>query len=602
MATEELYKVSIVGLHRDKEKLLDALQEQGFMHIDTFEEVANDHELQRDRPTDRLNGIVERLLELEWMDEHLGRYRKAPLPEWPGRTLAEAMKDAKKLSRTLHKQLQKLIDTYNGNQDELQELDGKLALLRTIPFPLPKGFEAPLIGSHTLTYVLEDPEGVAFPENVTVLREGPLCCVQATLEDSVLVDRTIQEHGLRQVTVPKLEESKETVIASAEKRIAAMRKENAAIEKELKKLARMHYGDIVRLKFELTIFHDRHEAANNFLRTEHAFVTSGYAPVSSLPALRRIGKRTKAHVLVEGVSEGPSKLRNLPYVRHFEFITKMFGLPSYGRIDPTLYISFFLPLFFGFMFADVGYGILLVLSAWYLWIRSSERLPILKDSAVVLFVCSFTTILFGVLFGSFFGSLIPITPLLFDPFANAKWVLVTSLAIGLFHLNVGILTGIYEQARAANLKEILLRYVSVLSLQAGAASLLLGYTTPGWILLGFSVALFVIKSSLMGLMDITGFVGTWFSYARLLALSLATGGIALGVNIIAEQLNAFGLLGPILFILFAVLGHLFNFALNVLGSAIHSVRLHYIEFFSQWYEGQGSPFRAFTTARAKETI
>lgn len=609
MATEELYKVTLIGLQKDKEEVLNFLQEKGFMHLDAFEDVENLHGLDRDRPSKRMEEVVSRLLELEWMDEHLRNYATAPLPEFPGRSVKEALKDADALKGKVHKKLSSAVEAYNANQDEITTVDSRLSVLEKIPFDLPQGFSSPRKGDFSLTHLFREPETdepvdvrSMFKCDVSILRDHGWVLVQGLPEDSSVIEQAAHDHGLQSVAVDELETDLRKLVKEMKKRKDALAKENTRAVRDLKTLAKKHYADIVRLKHELSVFHDRHEAAGNFLRTEQTFVLSGYIPAGESSTLRTIHKRAKVHVLMEGVSKGPSKLRNLPYVRSYEFVTKMFGVPEYGRVDPTLYISVFLPLFFGFMFADVGYGILLALSSWYLLSKATSRLPILKNSGIVLMTCSATTVLFGFLFGSFFGDLIPLEPWLFDAFINSKWILVSSLAIGLVHINLGILTGMYERARAADLKGILYEYVSLLALQAGGAMLFLGYWQPGWILMGIAVTLLILKSGLMGLMDTTGFLGTWFSYARLLALSLATGGIALGVNIIAGQLNDVGLLGPLLFIIFAVLGHLFNFVLNVLGSAIHSVRLHYIEFFSQWYEGQGVSFNAFTTERVKETI
>jgi V/A-type H+-transporting ATPase subunit I len=280
----------------------------------------------------------------------------------------------------------------------------------------------------------------------------------------------------------------------------------------------------------------------------------------------------------------------------------MFGYPPYRGIDPTIFVSIFLPLFFGFMFSDVGYGILLLFVSLLLLVKATPRKKIVYDSGFVLLICSLSTILFGIFFGSFFGNLFGFSPLLFDPFKNAKTVLITALVLGLLHLNVGILLSILSNLEKKDYRAIITGNLSIVFLELGVALLFLESTALGILALLMSGILFIANTGIMGLMDITGFVGTWFSYARLLALSLATGGIALGINIMAEQLNHIALLGPILFILLLIFGHLFNFAMNVLGSSIHSVRLHYIEFFSQFYEGGGTPFTPYTTKKTKDTL
>jgi V/A-type H+-transporting ATPase subunit I len=147
--------------------------------------------------------------------------------------------------------------------------------------------------------------------------------------------------------------------------------------------------------------------------------------------------------------------------------------------------------------------------------------------------------------------------------------------------------------------------------------------------------------------DITGYIGNWLSYARILALGLATAGIAMTVNIIATLIKSvftgislpvcaailvvgivmlaigflkgktplkavsilfiligvFGAVGAIqvaialILLLIFVAGHLANAVLQALGGFIHALRLHYVEFFGQFYSGGGRKFSPFTTER-----
>ncbi|MBQ1471693.1 MAG: hypothetical protein IIZ34_04970 [Eubacterium sp.] len=92
--------------------------------------------------------------------------------------------------------------------------------------------------------------------------------------------------------------------------------------------------------------------------------------------------------------------------------------------------------------------------------------------------------------------------------------------------------------------------------------------------------------------NITSYISDILSYARLLALGLATGVIASVVNLMASMVGT-GIKGAIALIIIGVFGHVFSMAINVLGAFVHSSRLQYVEFFGKFYEDGGEPFRPF---------
>ena len=90
-------------------------------------------------------------------------------------------------------------------------------------------------------------------------------------------------------------------------------------------------------------------------------------------------------------------------------------------------------------------------------------------------------------------------------------------------------------------------------------------------------------------------ISNGLSYLRILALGLVTGAIAAAINQVAVELgNLFPIwIGiPVIITIFLV-GHMVSIALNTLGSFIHSGRLQFIEFFSQFFEGGGRGFSPF---------
>lgn len=96
--------------------------------------------------------------------------------------------------------------------------------------------------------------------------------------------------------------------------------------------------------------------------------------------------------------EPPVKLKNARFAKPFEFYVGMYGLPSYGEIDPTPFVAITYFLLFGMMFADVGQGLLLSLVGWFImWKRMKNEL------GRIITLCGISSMFFGVILGSVFG-------------------------------------------------------------------------------------------------------------------------------------------------------------------------------------------------------
>jgi V/A-type H+-transporting ATPase subunit I len=103
---------------------------------------------------------------------------------------------------------------------------------------------------------------------------------------------------------------------------------------------------------------------------------------------------------------------------------------------------------------------------------------------------------------------------------------------------------------------------------------------------------------LLKLYDTMGYFSDVLSYARLMALGLATAFLAMAFNDMARLCLEipYGI-GYVLAFLILVFSHLFNLAINCLGAFVHSLRLQYLEFFSKFFTGGGEPFVPFAENR-----
>jgi V/A-type H+-transporting ATPase subunit I len=177
---------------------------------------------------------------------------------------------------------------------------------------------------------------------------------------------------------------------------------------------------------------------------------------------------------------------------------------------------------------------------------------------------------------------------------NPLYILILAMILGVIHLAVGVALGTYLNIRDGKWIDAAAD-VSWWIIFAGIAVMVLN---GSMVLLIIGLAVMVIASFLQGkgfgrvtnifgavYNGVTGYLGDVLSYSRLMALMLAGSVIASVFN----QLGALG--GIILFIPVAIIGHLLNFGLNLIGCFVHTMRLQFLEFFGKWYRDGGRPFQ-----------
>ena len=194
-----------------------------------------------------------------------------------------------------------------------------------------------------------------------------------------------------------------------------------------------------------------------------------------------------------------------------------------------------------------------------------------------------------------------------NAFGKPATILVIAIIVGLIYVNIGFLLGALNNFKYGNKKEALGSSVNWFLFEAGIILLVIGFMIPavgmigiglGAVLIIASLGLLVWANGAYGLMDVFGFMGDVLSYARLLALCLATGGIAMTVNILTNMCNdMIPVIGVVLAVIVFIGGHIFNFAFQVLGAFVNALRLNYVEFFSQFYMGGKHSFEPFKAKR-----
>jgi V/A-type H+-transporting ATPase subunit I len=342
--------------------------------------------------------------------------------------------------------------------------------------------------------------------------------------------------------------------------------------------------------------------------TRFAYVVSGYVPEERVVALEAAvekelggGAALLAH-RPERSEWGavPVVLRNHPWVRPFERLLALVPLPRYGSVDATPWLAVFFPLFFGLVLGDVAFGAIGIAAALLVrWRGWGGRTG--KDLAHVALACSVSAVVFGILFGEALGELgahAGLHPLLLDRRRAFMALLGLALAIGALHVVVGLALGVAAALRRGSRRMALGRAAKLLLVAcaaacAGAMAGSLPHAAIRPLLLGAvgCLGLAVLAEGPLAALDLVLGLGNVLSYARLMALGLASVMLAEVANLVAGTLEprAAG-------VVLAVLLHAVNFTLGLISPTVAALRLHYVEFFEKFYDEGGAPYRPFALA------
>lgn len=313
----------------------------------------------------------------------------------------------------------------------------------------------------------------------------------------------------------------------------------------------------------------------------------------------------------------PVLLKNGRFSKYFEPISKLFALPSYGELDLTPFFAPFFMLFFGFCLGDAGYGVVILIGTLLYRFKAKDDI---KPILTLTHFLGAATILFGVLTGTVFG-----INLLEDEYAwlgSARRIMIDSKQA----FNLALILGLIQTLFALVLQSI--NRIRQYSLAYGMPPL-------GWILLLLSlldigmlkiaapfstwtawagVAFIVFFSKPQGsilsrvgiglwdLYGISGFFGDLLSYVRLFALGISSAILGFVINDIAIQIKGFmPVIGPILFVVFLIVGHGANLLISSLGSFVHPMRLTFVEFYKNaGFEGGGKEYTPFASRKKQE--
>ena len=455
-------------------------------------------------------------------------------------------------------------------------------------------------------------------------------------KDKPVIDKAVQEGSLEIITIPEE--------ASAI---------NGDVRNELRKRIQDREIKIVENKNKLNEFKSEYNvlilnylrvlqtkqlilrARNYFKKTARTYLMSGWIPRAKrkmlIDAIQEVsaGRCCFEELDPEGIAtvregkiEVPVQFDNPSFLKPFEFLTGIFGLPRYNTIDPTVFVAFTYFIMFGAMFGDVGHG--LVLGIIGLFLLRRKKIEFIKIGGLLIY-CGLAAMIFGVLYGSYFGveSLFP--PLWMHPLHDIMGFLVFAIIWGVAVISIGIIINIVNAVKTHNPVSGIFGKAGLLSgfiywgviglacikfmgndvtLSSGLVIGVIGTPIIVLLLKGPLIKIFrpqekmfpegvfaYILDTVMELVEIfIGYLANTVSFVRVAAFALAHVGLFIAVFSLADILrNTTGGIFSAAIVLF--LGNILIIGLEGLIVAIQGLRLEYYEFFSKFFVSGGEEYK-----------
>jgi len=643
---ERMTEASIICLKKDFDLALEALDDFGNFHIEEIEEkskvIQYEQLIRRTEETIRnLSAIITQL-----------KVEKAGLLDAfkAEKTIkteitAENWQHLLKIVEEESSKLKTKVDTLTTSQKNLdkklfslQHLHHMLTILNRFKINLEALKEMHLIYVTVATVssrnipqlgtALSSYPGIFYHRSITKNQEFVFIATSTKHKDEI--EKILKSHHAESFQIPKeLPKKTSEALEKVNVQTKELLQNKKVILTSLENIAETNKHTLFALRETAQNISKVLNAKQKSLETKRLVTVRGYMPKKEAEKLeRKIDDKLGQALLIKKEStdsqDPPTKIQNHSFIKPFETITKLYGVPHYDELDPTPLIAIAFPLIFGFMFGDAGHGLTLLIVGVMLGILIKKNEGI-RNFSWILAACGIGAIFAGLLFGEFFGKHI-FAPLWFNPFENVIGFLIFSLVIGVIQIMSGfglefvnfIIKGDIIDAFATALPKMLFYIGGIYLILVYQLNFNLWLNGPilfpliPFIFLIFGKLIIVKSLKMLGhppkkskvhesLLErlfesgdlVTRVLSNTMSYARILALLMAHWALLLVTYTISDMVFPTPIFGMVLGTIIIVGGNIFVLAFEGLIVFIHTLRLHFYEWFSKFYQGTGVVFTPF---------
>tara|TARA_B100001996_G_scaffold204001_1_gene156253 strand:+ start:1083 stop:3116 length:2034 start_codon:yes stop_codon:yes gene_type:complete len=579
--------------------------------------------------------------------------------------------NAKKLAERLSSKIDVALETIEAMREAESEISSLNDHLRVFERLAPLDISLDLLSGYegVEIYVAETPNAskahkvfADMATRIEYLCPKGLIAVACAPGDAAAVQIALAELNAKAIQLPTGEGTPSERAAETKTAITMAESSVESNTKSLDDWAEENGSDLVIVEEYLERESAIYTSPTSLAVSNQAFALDAWVPTENAGKARNSLNKLVSHLEIEEHVEQhhhhddhddhhhepkpPVAYNNASPAQPFELVVDLVGRPKYGSFDPTTFIMITLPLIYGLILGDFGYGFIIVLIA--LWLRSMPfaKEPMGKNATTVLMSMGIWCMIWGFLFAEGFGFIwdeswspldgfyawtydnIHFPAFVADtlgmthtyiPFHRATGALtdyvLLSVYIGVLHLLIGFIIGFFNVLKAHGIVAAFFEKGSWMMILLGGFFHIYGYmnkdneviaaTVPAMIMLA-GIGLLIIALAtfegfgwvggiIMGPIETFGLLANTLSYLRIMAVGVAGVKIAeigndMGFASMTEAVSTGDYAMVPLFFLLWIGVQVFAIALGLLSPSIHAARLHFVEWMGKFYDGSGRAY------------
>ncbi len=587
--------------------------------------------------------------------------------------------NAKKLAEKMSSKVDAALENIEAIREAESDISSLNDQLRVFERLAPLNISLDLLSGYqgVEIYVAETPNSSkahkAFADmasRIEYLCPAGLVAVACAPSDAAAVQIALAELNAKAIQLPSGKGTPSQRVTETKEAISKAESSAESNQKALDAWAEENGSDLVIIEEYLQREDSIYTSPTSLAVSNQAFALDAWVPTANADKARNSLKGLVSHIEIEAhvddhhghddhdshhhEPEPPVAYKNSGAAEPFELVVDLVGRPKYGTFDPTTFIMITLPMLYGLILGDFGYGFVIVLLA--LWLRSLPfaKEPMGKNATTVLMSMGIWCMIWGLLFAEGFGfvwdgtghimgdasPLIGLYDWTYDltgsfkkssiasalglghtyvPFHRAGTALtdyvLVSVYLGALHLLIGYIIGFFNVMKAHGIVAAFFEKGSWMMILLGGFFHIYGYmkgdnevlagTVPaivmiaGVVLLIIALAIFEgfgwAGGVIMGPIETFGLLANTLSYLRIMAVGVAGVKIAeigndMGFASMTEAVSAGDYVMVPLFFLLWIGVQVFAIALGLLSPSIHAARLHFVEWMGKFYDGSGRAY------------